>query len=76
MKEFYNSPRITATLLDNWTEIEHNQEINFCTFPFASQDRADQYTLEEIERWIKDRGNQMYDTSLELISWEPLAPLG
>ncbi len=69
MVEFYNAPRIIATLEDMWTEEQHEQELNLITHPFSTQEKADSYTVEEIERWVKDFGNKKSDTDLDLISW-------
>ena len=69
MVEFYNASRIIVTIEDVWTEKQYEQEINLITHPFSTQDRADEYTVEEIERWIKDRGNAMYESDMNFVSW-------
>ncbi len=68
-KEFYNASRIIATLEDMWTEEQHEQELNLTTHPFSTQEKADDYTVAEIELWIKDCGNKKSDTDLDLVSW-------
>ena len=69
MVEIYNASRIIVTLEDMWTEEQHEQELNLNTYPAETQERADAYVVEEIERWIKDWGNAKSDTDLDLVSW-------
>ncbi len=73
MVEFYNASRIIVTLEDMWTEEQHEQELNLNTYPAETQERADAYVVEEIERWIKDWGNAKSDSDLEFVSWRRYA---
>lgn len=71
-KEYYNASRILATLEDQWTGKIYEREINFPTFPFTTQERADEFTTHNIQDWIITRGNKQHETALKLIGWKRL----
>ena len=70
MTEFYNTSRIKAHLKDTNSERSWVQEINFISYPHDSEQEADEYTRDQINIWIDIKGNDVYETNLELSYWE------
>lgn len=69
-KEFYNQSRVIAKFEDEFTGEIIEREINFCTFPFSTKEKAESKTIENIKMWINERGNKQHNTILKYISHE------
>lgn len=68
-KEYYNWPRVEATLKSETNGKTYKQEINFPTRPYSSEVSAKKATEQDIRRWINERGNRKYNDTLKLVSF-------